>query len=318
MNTRELMTISVGPCWDVTCWGRRLDWGEHCKIDKQQSQPAGKAMNVSRALSWLGTPSVAAGLWGQADYPALCSELASLGELIEPGLTVVPGATRQNITIIDEDKGAELHLRAPNQLVSTEALASLRRDLAARVRPGTVCVWGGSMPHGQFLDEVVAIVAQCRDHDAHLVVDTSGDALRAIVKQGGLWLIKPNVQELRELLGEDVPDEPGQLASAAGQLTDKVDMVLVSRGENGAVAVTANEAWHGSCSADDTKVRCTVGCGDYLLAGFLHAITEHGDIKTALDVGLKVGGARAWGWADEYDWDQVKRKIRTTVRRLQT
>ena len=37
-------------------------------IDEQVVRPAGKALNVSYALAWMGGESVAAGLWGREDY----------------------------------------------------------------------------------------------------------------------------------------------------------------------------------------------------------------------------------------------------------
>ena len=64
---KKIITVGLAPAWDIQCRGQGLDWGCHAQIDEQDVRPAGKALNVSRALAWLGRSSVAAGLWGRED-----------------------------------------------------------------------------------------------------------------------------------------------------------------------------------------------------------------------------------------------------------
>src|SRR5512133_2094836 len=84
------------------------------------------------------------------------------------------------------------------------------------------------------------MVRACRAKGAKIVVDSYGPGLSAIVHLGGLWAIKPNVEELAELLGRSIGDRPEEIIRAARTLTDRVDLILVSRGRHGVIAVTAD------------------------------------------------------------------------------
>ncbi|MHC4430452.1 MAG: 1-phosphofructokinase family hexose kinase [Planctomycetota bacterium] len=295
-NTKPIITVGLSPAWDVTCCGRNLDWDLHQDIDEQSIRPAGKALNVSKALAWMGQQNIAAGLWGRDDYQQMARAARKMSPLIGLKMTTVAGATRQNVTIVDTATGRDMHLRSMNRLVSPKTIAKLRADLDAIVRPGSVCVFAGAMPEGDLLA------------DARIVLDTSGSALSQIVDAGSIWLIKPNVEELRDLLDEPIKDGPVSLARAGRRLLDKVEIVLISRGAKGAVAVTKQGAWQARCLSR-APVLSTVGCGDCFLAGFLKALQDKPDMRSALATATKVAGARAWGWMDNKSWPQAKREV---------
>ncbi len=308
----KIITIGLQPCWDITCRGKELRWGEPARLGEQAVRPAGKALNVSRALAWMGVTSTAAGLWGKADYPEMKAMLRPLGNMIKSRFTVVPGQTRKNITLHDDASGREMHLRAPDTLVSRTALRLLRRDLSSLVTPRSVCVLAGSMPDKSLLDEVLRLARQCRRMAGRLVVDTSGKPLQRLVKAGGLWLIKPNVAELSELLGETIRNNRHTLTKAAQRLLGQTKWVLVSRGAKGALLVGRNGVWSGRAMTNG-RVRTTVGCGDYLLAGMLAAMPQQADPAAALQAALQAATAHAWGRDHDDAFSTIRRHIPVTV-----
>jgi 1-phosphofructokinase family hexose kinase len=309
-RNEKITTIGLSPAWDVSCRGRDLDWGRHVEIDEQIVRPAGKALNVSYALAWMGLPSTAAGLWGQDDYDQMQRAVAREGRWIDVQMTVAQGRTRQNITVVDTLHRRELHLRCRSDLVCDRSLQQLDADLAGIVRPGDVCVFAGAMP-----EQATGLVRTCRGPGARIVVDTYGPALKAVVEAGLPWWISPNVEELRQLLGSAVDDTPEELAEAGRSLLNRMDMILISRGEKGALIVTKEGAGTGHCRTPG-KVLSTVGCGDYLLAGFLAGFRETGDSAAALARGLKAATARAWGWTESDSWTRAEKEITVTVERL--
>ncbi|MBN2132480.1 MAG: hypothetical protein JW741_23460 [Sedimentisphaerales bacterium] len=308
---KKIITVGLAPAWDVQCRGQGLDWGRHANIDEQDIRAAGKALNVSYALAWLGRSSVAAGLWGRADYEPMQAAVQRLGS-VRVAMTAVVGHTRHNVTVLDTRNGREMHLRLPSALASAETLDRLDADLKKLVGAGDTCIFAGSMPAGDLLDRGVAVVHGCRAAGARIVLDTHGPALHRLVDAGSLGLIAPNVEELAGLLGREIEDAPGALAAAGGTLLDRVELVLISRGAKGAVLVTASGAWEGR---NDTQghIVSTVGCGDYLLAGFLAGLDAAGEPPAALAAGLKVAAARAWGWTKTKTWPEAERMIKTVV-----
>ena len=303
----KIVTIGLCPCWDTVYRLEGVDWGQHKVISSACSRPAGKALNISRALAWMGTKSIAAGLWGREDYEQMLRALGPLRGLIKVKMTAVEDSTRRNITVVATVNNREMHLRAISRLASKKALRKLEADLQATVNrnparsgkdvvPDRICVFAGAMPEEQLLGDVVRIISCCRRSGVKIAVDTSGDALREIVNSGPvrqiagscrIWLIKPNVEELRELLGGQIRDNAADLAKAGRKLLGKVEIILISRGKKGSVVVTKKGTWQGRCApplscppprlasgdvgAGESKkgggrVVSTVGCGDYLLA----------------------------------------------------
>lgn len=306
----SIITIGLSPTWDITCFGRNLNWGSHEVIDAQTIQPAGKALNVSKALAWMGQGSIAAGLWGRDDYPQMLEALKALKlHKMQVRMTAVAGATRRNVTIVDTARNRDMHLRSENRLVSRNALRKLQSDLLSMVKKGSICVFAGTMPDSALLGDVIRVIKACASRGARIVLDTSGPALSQIVETGIVWMIKPNVAELRELAGRKINDTPPHLAKAAAELLDKVEVALISRGAKGSVLVNKEGAWK-SESAGREKIISTVGCGDYLLAGFLKGLIDKSDPALALQTATKVATAKAYNWPQSKTLRKAMSRIR--------
>jgi len=311
----RIITVGLSPCWDTVFRLEGIDWGEHKLVGPASTQPAGKALNISRALAWMGQRSTAAGLWGRDDYGRMVEAMGALKRSIVIRMTQVEGETRRNVTVVDTVRRREMHLRNKSELVSRKGLKLLREDLARMIRSDSVCVFAGQMAEERFTEDVIRLIRFCGRCGAKVVVDTWGDVLREAVEGGLAWLIKPNVEELRELVGEEVRNAPASLAKAGRRLLDRVGIVLISRGEKGAVVVTERGAWQGR-AAGRTRALSTVGCGDYLLAGFLKGLKDRCEVSSALETAIKVGTAKAWGWTEDESRASVRRRIRVQVERI--
>ncbi len=263
----------------------------------------------------MGEPSTAAGLWGAQDSQQMQEATRSVWPLISVKMTAAAGRTRQNVTVVDTANDRDMHLRNKSTLATPSSLRRLKADLQAMVGKDSPCIFAGAMPEGDLLGDIVHIVRGCNDRGAKIVVDTSDPALRALVDTGCVWLIKPNVEELRELLGEQVADSPSGLGRAARALLNKVGIVLVSRGKKGALLVTEHGAWRGR-GRGRRKIASTVGCGDYLLAGFLKALKKGVRSDLALATGLKAATARAWGWHEISSWSEARKRINVELSRI--
>ena len=177
MGPDRIITVGIAPAWDVRCFGEGLEWGRHATLTAQSTVPAGKALNVSRALAWLGRPSVAAGLWGADDYTEMTRATAAWRDHVDVRLTAAAGRTRHNVTVLDRKQNREMHLRAENELATKQNLQCLQQDLTALVDDRYVCVFAGAMPVDDRLSACLACVDLCRQAGARLVIDTCGPAL---------------------------------------------------------------------------------------------------------------------------------------------
>ncbi len=142
----KIVTVGLCPSWDTVCQFKGIDWGQHKLASSASSRPAGKALNISRALAWMGQKNIAAGIWGRDDFGQMMKAMRSLGGFVKVKMTAVDGGTRRNITVVDTANDREMHLRNRSELTSKKALRKLEIDLIKIVNGGNVCVFAGVMP----------------------------------------------------------------------------------------------------------------------------------------------------------------------------
>ena len=312
----KIITVGLSPAWDVTCRMDGIEWEQTKKIGSKIAKPAGKALNVSRGLAWLKVENTAAGLWGLNDYDGLCEEMIALEEFIKANFTPVAGNTRQNYTIIDDKNKRQMHLRSESELIANHDMQTLAKDLSEIVDGDSICVFSGAMPKGGFLADTISIMQSCADRGAKLIADTSGDALEVVADAGRLWVLAPNVEELCGLLGEKIKNESAALAKAGAKLLDKAEIVLISRGEAGAIVVTKDGCYGGKCVSTDGKMKVAVGCGDWLLAGFLAGLTDRLELPEALEKAIITATVKCWGLESKKDFEKVQKKIKVEINKV--
>ncbi len=283
-----IVTVTPNPAIDVTLTVDVLEIGEVNRTTSKHRDPAGKGINVSRALSKNGHATVAV---FPADPINGSWIVRALGEAnVESSTTPIIGEVRNNITIVDGN-GETTKINEPGPVVTpvevTALIDKLERKLAAK--PAWL-VAAGSLPIGLDAEFFVDLGARAREAGVRFAVDTSGAALARVVEAGKVDLIKPNLEELSELVGRDLTTVGDVVAAARGALPHSE--VLVSLGENGALLITPDAvlwAGHPPVVADST-----VGAGDSALAGYLSASSDRSGSN---DHHAALSTAVAWGTA---------------------
>lgn len=247
----------------------------------------GKGINVSGVLAELGCPSVAlgfvagqTGVWLEAGLRAqgLQTDFIHLGQ----------GMTRINVKVKD---GQETELNGIGPVIPDEAMQALQQKLAA-LQPQDVLVLAGSVPASLPGNTYEVLLSGLRNKQVRTVVDASG-ALLAKVLPLAPFLIKPNREELAELVGRVLPDEEA-VAQAARELQQQgARNVLVSMAGDGALLLDETGALHRS-AAPQGKVVNSVGAGDSMLAGFVAGFLQTDSYQEALRLGTACGSATAF------------------------
>jgi 1-phosphofructokinase family hexose kinase len=229
---------------------------------------SGKAANVSRALAQVSVNSTATGFLGISELAFYHAQLSSCrpGE-ITCQYVAVRGKTRENITILDLVHHRDTHLRDRGFAVTPQEISHLDNTLRRELKPRDIAIFSGSLCPGLPDTYIASTIDLCARLGARVVVDSNGPPMKLAARQK-MWLMKPNLEELREILDQPIPDEPLAIRDAALQLLDTAEVVLISRGRNGAVLLTRDGGFLGSSLMDRPPVR-TVSCGDHLLAGFI-------------------------------------------------
>lgn len=294
-----IVTVTLNPSLDRTLsLDEPLTRGAVHRLIPVSTEPGGKGVNVSRALTQNGVDTVA--LLPAADHDPILAELRTRGV---PFHNIdIPGTVRSNLTITEND-GTTTKLNEPGAHLDDAALAALTavvRDHAARA---TWVVLSGSLPPGVPDGWYADIVAQLAALPCRVAVDTSERPLTALAEAFSTAapdLIKPNSEELAWLTGRSAHELEAAAAqgdslpviSAAQQLVTRgAHTVLVTLGGSGAVLVDHDGVW--AATAPSIVPRSTVGAGDASLAGYLAATIAGAPPAQRLQTAVAYGSAAA-------------------------
>lgn len=282
-------TITLNPALD--CYIRTGDFSLE-KINRYSQPvflPGGKGINVSLLLSSLGEDTMAMGFLAGFTGRELAEQLDRAGcdsafSFLQEGLT------RVNMKILPESCG-ETSLNGQGPDIPMEDLAELERTLATRLRPGDFLVLSGSIP-GSMPEDVYLRLANTIPHGVQLVLDTSGQALRAGLSSKP-FLVKPNLEELGELFGEEISGEKEAVRYAKRLRRLGARNVAVSMGSEGALLVTESGQVLSRPALPGREISA-VGAGDSFVAGFIYGWLKTGDMDRAMDWAVCAGAATAF------------------------
>lgn len=289
-----IVTLTAHPSLDRTVTlGGPLTRGAVLRVESTATQAAGKGVNISRA-------AVSAGIDTVAILPADAGD-PCLRELVADGVPCRPvapaGPVRVNLTLTEPD-GTTTKLNATADPASAELLHELERAVLDAATAADWVVIAGSLPPATPAGWYADLVAALRRTPAKVAVDTSDDALAALVAALGSaapHLMKPNAEELASFAGGDADEleaSPTAAAVVARTLVAAgVETVLATLGGAGAVLVTADGAWH--ATPPPTTVVSTVGAGDSSLFGYLLGAERQLPPDQCLALAVAYGSAAA-------------------------
>jgi len=280
-----IVTLTPNPSLDRTIEVPTLRVGEVNRANGGRVDAGGKGVNVSRALAANGHATVAvlpAGGVAAAQFGRLLADAGVDHEFID-----LPGAVRTNITLVEDD-GTTTKVNEAGRAAGAHEVTAMLDAAQARSVGAAWVVGCGSLPPGVGAELYAGLVERARQAGAQVAIDTSGTALSDAVTHRP-DLIKPNHEELQELVGIELGTVGDVIAAARQIVRGGVGTVVVSLGEHGAVAVDAHGAAH--AHARVTKPESTVGAGDCLLAGFLAATHAGAAMPDALAIGVRWGAA---------------------------
>ncbi len=280
-----IVTLTPNPSVDRAIVIDALHRGEVHRATSSRIDPGGKGVNVSRALA-------AQGAGTRAVLPAGGPEGHLLEELLDAAAVVrrsvpVRGSVRMNISVLEPD-GTTTKLNEPGPELSADEVGALL-DTTLEEAVGAAWVVGcGSLPPGAPAALYADLVARVRALGVRVAIDSSGTPM-ALAAAARPHLVKPNHEELAELVGHDLPTLGDVHAAALDLVTDGIETVAVSLGGDGALLVTADEVVH--ARATIAHPLSTVGAGDCMLAGLLHGLSSGLPAADALSAAVTWGAA---------------------------
>lgn len=250
-------------------------------------EPGGGGVNVARAITKLGGEV-------QLLYPAGGLTGKRLQELLDAeGLNHRPfpieGVIRESLVILEESTGQQYRFGMPGPELRKEEWEAFLRELSTMEPAPDYVVASGSLPPGAPVDFYAQVARAGNKRGAKIIVDTSGKALEAALEEG-VYLIKPNVREFRELFG-GVAGEESELKAEARKMvaSGRCEVLVISLGAAGALLVSQELAEH--ILPPTVPIVSKVGAGDSMVAGIALSLARGNPLRESVLFGMAAGTA---------------------------
>jgi 6-phosphofructokinase 2 len=282
----RVVTVTLNPTIDKT-------FSVDCLIPERKLEgkdvkayPGGGGINVARAMKRLGHDATA--LWSRGG--PLGDRLAQFlsAEAVPSSPVVIHHEIRENLIVRDAASLQHYRIGMPGPPLSEAELVHWERTVRSLDPAPDYVVFSGSLPPGvdpPWFAHLLSVVPQ----RTRIVVDTKRRALACAI-QRGVFLIKPNLHELEELVGAELQDELAIVRAARSLIeVSNVQVVLVSLGRGGALLVTTSAS---TCiSAPPVPLKSKVGAGDSMVGGVMTALARGWDVTAAARFGVAAGAA---------------------------
>lgn len=262
----NVLTITMNPVLDKSTRAEIVVPEKKTRCQSPTFAPGGGGINVSRVIKKLGGKStalfVAGGENGEKIQELLNKEEIDF-KMIDSGRN-----SRENVMVTDSKTGDLYRFVMPgNKLkkeVWEEALDAIRNFSP---KPDYL-IASGSLPPGVPDDFYAQIAGYAKQNDIRMILDTSGPPLKKALEKG-LFLTKPNLREIREILNRDSLSGM-DLEDAVCEILEKeyCAVLVVSLGVKGALfASRDNDVEY--IVPPVMPVKSAVGAGDSMIAGLI-------------------------------------------------
>jgi 6-phosphofructokinase 2 len=283
----KIVTLTLNPALDKSAEVDRLIAEEklHCEFAK--TEPGGGGINVSKGIKKLGGNSLAIFTAGGSTGKRMKNLLTALE--VDYQAVEVESWTRENFIIVERSTNSQFRFGMPAHDISLhEAEACL--NIIKSIKPiPTFLVASGSLPPGLPTDFYGRVAHLAKKLGSKFILDTSAEPLRVAANEG-VFLLKPNLNELGKMVGNDsldvtIADEAALEIIRKGHC----EAVVVSLGPQGAILVTEKRVDH--IPAPTVKKRSTVGAGDSMVAGITHFLSGGRSLIDSVRMGVACGTA---------------------------
>ncbi len=283
----DIVTLTINPAIDIFVNVTRVEATRKLRCSAPKRDPGGGGINVARVAHRLGRDVLPIYPIG-GQIGKLLQRLVER-EDIESLVTPSHVETRENFTAFEETTGEQYRFVLPGSTLHRAEWEACLDKLSGLTAKPKFVVASGSLPPGVPDDFFARAIRLAKALGAKTVVDSSGAALKAALAEG-VTLMKPNLVELGDLVGGKLDNDAEQLAACRKLITDKrAEMVALTLGEDGALLVTATQAWR----ALPMKIEAVsaVGAGDSFLGGLVAALAAGDPLEHAFRVAVAAASA---------------------------
>lgn len=269
----------------------------------------GKGVTVSKMLKNLKLESVPVIAVGGS----IGKDIRALVDVDFPNALYLDTEGNSRIDVVITGSNLDLRFDPSAPKVKEEGLQKMFDFFKKNLKKDDVVILSGSLGQESH-DLYKKIIRECINPvGAITILDTIGDSLTCALEDHP-FMIKPNQEELAELVSTDINNEWDILAGGEKLKAMGPKSVLVTLGKDGAYYFAEDgHVYH--CSNAHGRQISAVGAGDSSIAGFIKGLVEGVSIERRLQYSMAAGGATAFSehlgsydlWESLIDQIQVRK-----------
>ena len=265
-----ILTVTMNPSIDISYPLDELKIDTVNRVVDVTKTAGGKGLNVTRVLSEFGDPVAATGLVGGKLGEYL---VENIDDKVTKCFFSIHGETRNCIAILHGENQTEVLEKGP-EVLEQEGQGFLAHFEKLLDNVEVVAI-SGSLPAGLPVNYYAQLVKIANNAGKPVVLDCSGAALEAVLESPHKpTVIKPNNEELSQLLGKEVSKDLDELKEVLQEpLFVGIEWIIVSLGANGAFAKHGDTFY----KVDIPRIQVVnpVGSGDSTVAGISSGLLHH-------------------------------------------
>ncbi len=282
-----IYTFTTNPSLDYIVRLAHFVEGRTNRTVHEEIKVGGKGINTSIVLGNLGIDSIATGVIGGFTGEHIQQVLTEQYPRISCDFVRGKRDTRINVKLKGEQ---ETEINGRGEEISVDIAHALLAK-AEQVAPSSLVCLSGSVEQKEesnLFRDMAAILSQKK---IEFVVDNSSQKLLEILPYGPL-LVKPNKDELSQILGEQFKSE-AEIIKGGRQLLDLgAKNVIVSLGADGALFI--NQSCLYKATPPNGELINSVGAGDSMIAGFIYAFLNEMAVEDCFRHAVAAGTATAY------------------------
>jgi 1-phosphofructokinase family hexose kinase len=269
-----ILTVTLNPALDKIIFFDNLKLGKLNRVKETMVLAGGKGINVSDVLTELEIENQASGIIGGNNGKIITSMLEKKG--VRSDFIWSDFETRQNLKIKEKNTNRETEINEIGK-VSKEDIEKFLISFNKKVEENKTVVLSGSLPDGVEKDIYAELIDKAKKKDAKVILDSSGDEFKLALKRAP-YLVKPNLEEIENLLGRKINSNDDLKKGAKYLLNQGISVVMISLGDKGAFIASEEEGYR--IYTPQVKVsQTTVGAGDTMVAGLAAEIDKNESLK---------------------------------------